>query len=143
MKEVVAYFKQELKANQDFEQQKEAFWNLGKQIKDYSSAELRLLHILLLEEYGNDVLISIRNLQNMKKFYSCYSNYPTIIKDFPNVTWYMHVRILKHCTRFEDCLYVLEISEKNHYTSCQMERLMNAEGWKKTSKNDILIKERR
>lgn len=138
MKEVVAYFKQELKANQDFEQQKEAFWNLGKQIKDYSSVELRLLHILLLQEYGNDVVISIRNLQTIKKFYLRYSTYPRILIDYPTITWYIHMLILKHCSSLEDCLYVLDFAQKNHCTSCQLERLMKEQDWKRSTKNDIL-----
>ncbi len=141
MKKTVNYLKTIFSGMDEIELEKSCFWECGRELSKYSIRELNFIHELLQENYGNLVVFSLRNLRFMKLFYEKYKEYPSIISDYPNVTWYMHIIIMKRCRIMEDCIYFLSLSQLNHYTSCQLERTIIRLNGKKPKNNDIIKRE--
>lgn len=119
MKEVLQFLKQSGGDLNNFEQEKWYFWRLGKLIIQ-QQLDLTQLSWFLQNDYGNLILVSKRNLHFMVLLATIYPTDP--IPNYPDISWYQHILILKSKTTLQEKKQLLEVCKQENWTTDQLKQ---------------------
>lgn len=121
MENILIFLKQHSRDMDDLEKEKFYFWNLGKLLTELNFYPLRRISIFLIFYYGNKVLISTRNLNNILLFYQTFSEKDPLI-EYPNISWYQYIVLIHTKMTQAERFLLLEGCQNEKWTTLQLKR---------------------
>ena len=114
------------------------YWEIGKYIVERTKTEgwgkstVKQLAEYILTQEPNSTGFSDKNLWRMKQFYETYCDFPKLSAVLRELSWTNNVIIFSRAKSEEEREFYLRLCKKEHYTSRELERQINASYFERT-----------